>query len=478
MKNARIVIIGTGPAGIAAATKLLELGFEKVTLLEAENRIGGRIYTIPFAANVVDLGGQWCYGQKDNVVYELVKDENLVEHSREEMQKFMFIRSNKRLICYNLMDRLKAIYENILEGGKNEMLTYKGSVGKFVTDKFFKALEKPENSDINMTSAKQIFESFKKMENSSNASDTLDELSAKGIHEYWDCEGDLWMNWKEKGYLRFLQFLMKSTETNELGMLDQKVKLGKQVEKITWSREPIQIKCKDNEIIEADHAIVTVSLGVLKEKHSKLFEPQLPAEKIRAIETIGFGTINKMYLEFPDQFWYEREDWPGFTIVWRDEELAEIRGTSQAWLEDVIGFYPVVHQPKTLCGWMIGPNGRYMETLPEKEVIDGCMFLLRKFLYWKISEPVAFKRSTWSSSENFRGSYSFQSVKAEEANAKPSDLASPLTKSVDDNKPIVLFAGEATSYHHYGTVQGAVETGWREAKRLADLYVDSNNKLE
>lgn len=47
-KESRIVIIGAGPAGIAAASKLLENGFENVTILEAEDRIGGRVYTTKF----------------------------------------------------------------------------------------------------------------------------------------------------------------------------------------------------------------------------------------------------------------------------------------------------------------------------------------------------------------------------------------------------------------------------------------------
>lgn len=55
----KIVIIGAGASGFAAAAKLIDHGFENVTILEAENRIGGRVCTIPFAANVVDLGAQW-----------------------------------------------------------------------------------------------------------------------------------------------------------------------------------------------------------------------------------------------------------------------------------------------------------------------------------------------------------------------------------------------------------------------------------
>lgn len=59
MINKRVVIIGAGASGLAAGTKLLANGFKNVVILEAEHRIGGRIHTIPFAANVVDLGAQW-----------------------------------------------------------------------------------------------------------------------------------------------------------------------------------------------------------------------------------------------------------------------------------------------------------------------------------------------------------------------------------------------------------------------------------
>lgn len=45
---------------MAAATRLIAKGYKNLTILEAENRIGGRIHTVPFGANVVDLGAQWC----------------------------------------------------------------------------------------------------------------------------------------------------------------------------------------------------------------------------------------------------------------------------------------------------------------------------------------------------------------------------------------------------------------------------------
>lgn len=54
-----IIIIGAGAAGISAATKLITNGFTNVTILEAENRIGGRVHSVPFGGTIVDLGAQW-----------------------------------------------------------------------------------------------------------------------------------------------------------------------------------------------------------------------------------------------------------------------------------------------------------------------------------------------------------------------------------------------------------------------------------
>lgn len=57
--NKSVLVIGAGAAGYAAATRLLANGFRDVTVLEAGGRIGGRVCTVPFGANVLDMGAQW-----------------------------------------------------------------------------------------------------------------------------------------------------------------------------------------------------------------------------------------------------------------------------------------------------------------------------------------------------------------------------------------------------------------------------------
>ncbi|XP_043862699.1 spermine oxidase [Drosophila santomea] len=488
----KIVVIGAGASGVACATKLLELGFQNVLVVEAEDRLGGRIHTIPFADNVIDLGAQWCHGERDNIVYELTRkqEEELLESTGPVYENYMCIRSNGDVVPEEVASRLKAIVGDSLVTRQLELRHCSGSLGSYLTNKFYDTLRRPENSDIDAEMAREFFVNYQKFENSVEASDTLEQVSGRGYLDYWECEGDILLNWKDKGYVELLRLLMRSRELNvEHGVLEQRLLLATRALKINWNRNDgrVELQLSNGETCIADHVVVTVSLGVLKDQHRRLFEPQLPVEKQRAIDGLAFGTVNKIFVEFPEAFW--AEDWTGFTLLWRDEDLDDIRGTSRAWLEDVFGFYRVSYQPRILAGWITNESGRHMETLPADEVQAGVMYLFRRFLKWEIPEPSNFRTSAWYTNENFRGSYSYRSMDTEQLGTGARELAHPLTvvattpekekeKDSEDeawqqsrcDRPIVQFAGEASSEHYYSTVHGAVEAGWREARRLAQFY--------
>ncbi len=77
----RIVIVGGGLAGVTALAELLENGYGNVVLLEAQRRIGGRVKTIPFGANVFDIGAEWIHGEKYNVIFEMVSKYGLLDRT-------------------------------------------------------------------------------------------------------------------------------------------------------------------------------------------------------------------------------------------------------------------------------------------------------------------------------------------------------------------------------------------------------------
>lgn len=161
------------------------------------------------------------------------------------------------------------------------------------------------------------------------------------------------------------------------------VQLNKEVKKISYiledSSKAIRIECTDGSHFDADHLICTVSLGVLKERHLSLFEPILPQKKINSIETITFGVVDKLLLEFERPFW--PADWTGCVLAWSPEQLKMIREKEETrWLENVTAFHPIDNQPNVLLGWTSGESARKMETTATQMVIEQCMMLLKMLL--------------------------------------------------------------------------------------------------
>lgn len=81
------------------------------------------------------------------------------------------------------------------------------------------------------------------------------------------------------------------------------------------------VKCCDGEEFPADYVIVSVPLGVLKHQHDKLFCPALPAEKTEAICKLGYGFVNKIFLEYARPFWVWREG--DIRFAWSPDELSD-----------------------------------------------------------------------------------------------------------------------------------------------------------
>ncbi|XP_017863457.1 PREDICTED: spermine oxidase-like [Drosophila arizonae] len=467
-QTARIVIIGAGASGIAAATRLLELGFRNVKILEAESRVGGRINTVPFGDSVVDKGAQWCHGEGTNVVYQRVKNLNLLHATGDALKATYFVRSNKEILSEETALQLTTAVEMSLPTEPNEA---NGSLGDHLTSNYWQIVAK--SPAVDRTVAKELLDNLQRFRCSFTASDHLFEVSRRAHLEFAKDGGEFMLNWRDKGYKTFLRVLMnaKADQPEDLGVLNGRVQLYKRLTEINWDGTgELLLRCWDGEVLTADHVICTVSLGVLKEQHQKLFVPPLPAAKVRAINGLKQGTLNKLFLEYASLVL--PKDWSGVNFLWLEEDLQELRGTERFWLEGVFGFHRVLHQPRLLQGWIIGEHARYMETLTEEQVLSGLQWLFNKFLPFDMPQPLRLMRSQWYSNPNFRGSYSSRTTYTDELRTGPWDLETPLLNA--DGTPRVQFAGEATSKTHHSSVHGATETGWREADRLNAYYSARN----
>lgn len=168
--------------------------------------------------------------------------------------------------------------------------------------------------------------------------------------------------------------------------VESKVLLNKEVKKITYDATSsagnrIKIECSDASEYECAHLICTFSLGVLKRHHLNMFEPLLPRKKIESIESMAFGTVNKIYVEFVQPFW--DSDWEGISMLWQSAELKKIREENVMnwnWMKNIVGFYTVSFQPNVLCGWISGDSARQMERASDDEFQAGVKRVLKTFL--------------------------------------------------------------------------------------------------
>uniref|UniRef100_A0A4W4FR84 Amine oxidase domain-containing protein n=1 Tax=Electrophorus electricus TaxID=8005 RepID=A0A4W4FR84_ELEEL len=492
-RDAKIVVVGAGFAGLAAASLLFQAGFQNVKILEGSRRIGGRIHTTrPFSKNVIELGANWIHGQEGNPIYQLAKDHDLLVEGISANKvmcqpssvtpRDYFFKEGGKLLCAGNIDQVCSLFSKLTSKAFESELEDRYrilSLGGYLDAAF------AESPLAASEDGWRIFEWCKRSECTDEASSSLYEVSASEIGYYIALEGGFFNSLGPGGYQAILDVFLESLPL-------QTILMSKPVKSIQWdlnkkslgteSRErshPIKIICENEESFEADHVIVTVSLGVLKQHAGAMFEPALPKSKMDAIERLGFGTVDKIFLCFSERFW--PEDCAGIQLVWDEgpEDKAvygsqtEGDGWKKTWFKKICGFDTVARHPTVLCGWITGREALHMETLQDGEVADICVKLLRSFTGWSVPDVSQVLISKWGSDPWVFGSYTFvphmvNGVKEHEAMAAPLPLQNCLSL-----KPLqVLFAGEATHVNFYTTTHGAYLSGIREAQRLINHYSD------
>ncbi|XP_053665090.1 spermine oxidase-like [Anopheles marshallii] len=475
-ENPRIIVIGAGAAGIAAASRLYQRGLKNITILEASHRIGGRVATTPFAGGVVELGAQWCHGEKGNVVYELASAYPGLLEPSIVTDGATLVRSNGVRIDESTVLKVSTMANEIITSVERE--DFAGSLGDFFTERYWQTLQSDnEFSDIDRELAEQFLVFYHNYERGYAAYDTWFEVAANETDKYQEAEGNPTIAWNsEKGYSIILDIVsgnylaaMNTTPTTPVP-LNQLVTFDKFVSNIQWdgtSNQQVRVTTDDGSQYEAEHVVVTVPLGVLKENHQAMFTPALPVINQQAITGIYFGTVNKIYLLFDKPIPEELST--SLSLLWYKSDLEALRRSKHAWTEAVSTLFRVDHQPNVLAAWLNGIEGREAELLPDDVIQAGLVHLLSIFVgNLNFGNVQGVLRSKWSSNRLFRGSYSSRSMTTEKLGTGAKYLSTPLTDAT--NKPVVLFAGEATSRFQYSTVHGAIESGFREADRLLKLY--------
>ncbi|KAM9009854.1 peroxisomal N(1)-acetyl-spermine/spermidine oxidase [Ara ararauna] len=487
----RVVVVGAGLAGLGAVQRLRGTGSGSVRLLEAASHAGGRVCTRPFASGLAEMGAHWIHGPSPgNPVFRLATRYGLLgpEAAREENQRAeagghpplpcITYCSSGRALSPQAVREARDLFDTLLASARD----FRGaeeppapSVGQYVRAEITRrvpALGGGKEDARRLQLA--ILATCLKLECCISGTHSMDLVALEPFGEYISLPG---LDCTFPGGYSSLPERMLST------LPEGTVLLSKAVRTIQWQgsfREeggnardfPVRVECEDGDTFLADHVIVTVPLGFLKERHQDFFQPPLPERKAEAIRRLGFGTNNKIFLEFEQPFWEPQQQL--IEVVWEDESPLEKPSTDLKanWFKKLIGF--VVLQPPeqhghVLCGFIAGKESEYMETLSDAEVLSTMTYMLRTLTGNPLlPAPRSMLRSQWHSTPYTRGSYSYVAVGS--SGDDIDILAQPLPEDPEDPRPLqLLFAGEATHRTFYSTTHGALLSGWREAERLNRL---------
>ncbi|XP_028982707.1 peroxisomal N(1)-acetyl-spermine/spermidine oxidase-like [Betta splendens] len=487
----KIVVVGCGISGICAARKLVQSGFTDVKILEATARGGGRIKTGRFGNSIIEIGANWIHGpSEENPVFCLARQYGLLdpEALNPENQAMdikghppwvpnVFTSSGRKLNAedvYPAQDMFVELLSDI-----SDLHTQGGepcpSVGEFIRSEVPQRVAERWKDDDATTRSLQMsaISNLLKAECCVNGTHSMDEvgLASYGLYKTLpglDCTFP-------GGYEGLVKNLMSELPSDL-------VIFNKPVRCVHWTQsEPrenaVIVECDDGERFTADHVIVTVPLGYLKKHQATLFRPPLPLHKMHSVQRLGFGTNNKIFVEFDSPWWDAECD--AIYLLWEDEDVLEQQRTDvhSSWIRKLFGFTvlkPTEKYGHVLCGWIAGHESEHMETLSEVEVTRAITQLVHQFTGNPTITPKRTLHSQWFHDPWTCGSYSYPAIGCSAQDLE--NMIEPLPTKGSQSRPLqVLFAGEATHPCYYSTVHGAILAGWREADRLISHY--SKSKL-
>ncbi|XP_048393056.1 peroxisomal N(1)-acetyl-spermine/spermidine oxidase-like isoform X2 [Stegostoma tigrinum] len=480
-KIPKVVIIGAGIAGVAAAGKLLQHGFNDVQIIEASSRPGGRIRSYPFGKSLVDEGAQYIHGASmKNPIFQLAKEYGfLQEVYNKSGTEWSLLTNTQKQLDPDFAEEMRNLASSILRHAhclaEEKGYTQAKSLADVYLEEIKTLLEQWSDEHVELRRQRLALLSMSmKWQCIHLATNSLGDVSVLEYGEYKSIEGD---DRNSPGlFPRLLQKLLEVIPK-------EKLLLERPVKQIQWdgnfeledtSQYPVRVVCKDGTHILADHVIITISLGCLKANSQSLFQPSLPENYQHAIQAMGFGTMNKIYLEYEAPFWDENTDIIG--LVWEDETpLSAQKPNLVEWwrcVPVVYVFRPPERYGHVLVGTITGKEAEFVESLSPEEIASNFTKLFRQFTGRpSLPAPKNVFVTKWSSNPYTRGSYSHISINS--TGDMIDTLAEPLPQAKEGiPSPMmqILFAGEATHRSSHSTTHGALLSGWREADRLINHY--------
>ena len=425
----QVLVIGAGMAGLAAARKLRDAGLQ-VVVLEARERIGGRLFTsIKWSDAKVDLGASWIHGDgAANPVAQLARQlgARLTTTSMDNSETFDTSGAKMGTDANEQLDELGESLKKVLASAQN------ADADKSVQEAARQGLGYAQRPESERNRIDFLVNTTIEHEYSGEAA----RLSSYWYNsdQAYDGNESLFLD----GYHVLTQHLSQGLD----------IRLGQVVKAISWSADgAVRVSTSGGEFA-AQRVVITLPLGVLQ-SGAVAFSPPLPGDKQAAISGLGVGVLNKCYLRFPHAFWETDVDWINY--------VPDSSHYGQ-WAEWVSLARPT-GQP-ILLGFNAAAFGREIEAWSDAQIVASAMTTLRTMYGNDIPAPTGWEITRWHSDPYACGAYSCNVL-----GSRP-EMRSDLAKAVGGR---LFFAGEATEKQHFQTVHGAYESGLRAADEILRL---------
>ncbi|GAB4210814.1 MAG: FAD-dependent oxidoreductase [Roseiflexaceae bacterium] len=421
--EAEVIVIGAGAAGLAAARRLSDAG-KRVIVLEARDRIGGRVWSSrELDGLALDLGASWVHGASGNPIAELARRFKVQTATTDYDSLWRYNPDGSEL-----SDADDEAVDNLFERVMAQVETQREDAGD----------DGPLLAAIERARAAQGLDARRRRMLEYAIVTTVE-------HEYAADAGQLsLLHWDQGAELRGGDLVFPGGYDQVFTPLARglDIRLGQRVQQVELAGDGVRVVASGG-VFRAERAVITLPLGVLQ-SDAVAFDPPLPAAKRAAIRRLGMGLLNKLYLRFPRAFWPAEPHMLGY--------INERRGEWAEWLN----IRKYTGQP-VLLGFNAGGVARRFEELRDEQVVDSALAVLRRIYGARIPDPQGYLLTRWAADPFARGSYSFLAP-----GATPRDYDT-LAESVAGR---LFFAGEATSRDSAASVHGAFRSGERAAEEV------------
>ena len=426
----RVVVVGAGIAGLAAASRLRGAGIDCV-VLEARDRIGGRLHTVELAGTPVDLGGSWIHHPIGNPLTAFCDGHGVVRDAGNPIPS---------LSAFDRVDRQRL--------DRAETTTYSVSESEAFWDSV-RLLSERLGPDATVRDAIEAHVAERGLDGAvarrvrqellaeveADAPDTADKHSLGWLATDEDFGGDLFGDLPRGGYRSVVSAVAEGLD----------IRCNTEVDAVEVGADGVRVAGADGSVEAGSHVIVTVPLGVLKRGRPR-FEPPLPTPVQGAIEALGFGRYEKIALRFESAFW--RDDGVSHLIVFPAGEQEPAMWVFDL---DAFGAGPV------LCAHLFHSITPYALDQPPTQAVEWLKGVLTDVFGRRVPEPVATVVTAWANDPFAGGAYSHCP-----RGAHPS-MFDLLAEPVHGR---VLLAGEHAQSARPGYADGAYVSGLRAAERL------------